>query len=157
MFSALVQCFLFPQHSGKTGKLQHMCNRPVSLYNMQACVISALRRSPWGSTQNHTLFALLHNNSVSFLDLSLFSHHSPSLKPTMLNLCAHSYPSHFSFLITQSHWQSHFLVLTGRIFPNKQWLSGITGKCIMLSNKQGSFSFKLCQFTQFSFSLYFNV
>lgn len=87
MFSALVQYFLFPQYSEKAGKLQHMCNRPVSLYNTQACVISALRGSPWGSTQNHTLSALLHNQECLFLlDLFLLSHHLPVLKVTMLNL-----------------------------------------------------------------------
>lgn len=109
MFSALVQYFLFPQYSEKAGKLQHMCNRPISMYNTQACVISALRRSPWGSTQNHTLSALLHKQQCLFLlDLFLLSHHSPFLKITMLNPSAHSSASHFLFPITQTYCHSSF-------------------------------------------------
>lgn len=104
MFSALVQYFLFPQYSEKVGKLQHMCNRPVSLFSTQACVISALHRSPWGSTQNHTLSALLHNQQCLFLlDLFLLSHHSSFLKHTLLNPLAHSSASHFLFPFPQSH------------------------------------------------------
>lgn len=81
MFSALVQYFLFPQYSEKAGKLQHMCNKPLSLYNTQACVIFALDRSPWGSTQNHTLSPLLHNQQCLFLlDLFLLSHRSHLLE-----------------------------------------------------------------------------
>lgn len=101
MFSALVQYFLFPQYSQKVGKLQHMCNRPISLFNTQACVISALHRSSWGSTQNHTLSALLHNQQCLFLlDLFLLSHHSSFLKHTLI---ARSSVSHFLFSFPQSH------------------------------------------------------
>lgn len=82
MFSAFIPYSLFPQYSEKTRKLQHMCKRPISLYNTQASVISALYRSPWGSTQNHTLSALLHNQQCLFLlDVFLLSHHSPFIKP----------------------------------------------------------------------------
>lgn len=109
MLSALVQYFLFPQYSEKAGKLQHMCNRPISLYNTQACVISALRRSPWGSTQNHTLSALLHNEQcLSLLDLFLLSHHSPFFKITKLNPLAPSSASHFLFSITQTQCHRSF-------------------------------------------------
>lgn len=146
MFSALVQYFLFPQYSEKAGKLQHMCNKPISLYNTQACVISALHRSPWGSTQNHTLSVLLHNQQCLFLlDLFLLSHHSPLLSSTS------------QFCSLTSH--SILLMLTGTIIFGglpagfTQILSdcqGITGKCWMYFSKQaritiGHISFKLGQ------------
>ena len=132
MFSALVQYFLFPQYSEKAGKLQHMCNRPLSLYNTQACVISALHRSPWGSKQNHTLSALLHNQQCLFLlDLFLLSHHSPFLKPTMLNPSVQSSASHFSFPITQTHWHSHFGGLPAGFTRINSDCQEITGKCRM--------------------------
>lgn len=128
MFSALVQYFLFPQYSEKAGKLQHMCNRPISLYKTQACVISALHRSPWGSTQNHTLSALLHNQQCLFL-LDLFPPFSPFSSPqkalyVTVTLSACSSASHFSFSISQTHWALSSLRLTSRIYMHKQWLSG---------------------------------
>lgn len=53
--------------------------KAVSLYNTQACVISAPHRSPWGSDAQPTARSL-HSctiNSVSFpLIFSLFSHRS---------------------------------------------------------------------------------
>lgn len=115
MFSALALYFRFPQYSERAGKLQHMCNRPISLYDTQACVISALCRSPWGSAQNRTLSALLHNQHGLFLlDLFLLSHHSSFLKLTMLNPTAH-----FLLPVPQTHWCSP----TCRIYSNKQWPS----------------------------------
>lgn len=141
MFSALVQYFLFPQYSEKAGKLQHMCNRPISLYNTLACVISALHRSPWGSTQNHTLSALLHNQQCLFLlDLFLLSHHSPFLKLNLLNLAVHSSASHFSFCIAQTHWQIHFWGLPARFTRINNDCQGITGTCRMYFNKQAHFT-----------------
>lgn len=132
MFSALVQYFLFPQYSEKAGKLQHMCNKPISLYNTQACVISALHRSPWGSTQNHTLSALLHNQQCLFLlDLFFLSHHSPFLKPTIFNPSAHSSAFHFSFSITQTHWHRYFWGLPAGFSRINSDCQGITGKCRM--------------------------
>lgn len=107
MFSALLQYFLFPQYSEKDGKLQHMCNRPISLYETQACVISALHRSPWGLTQNHTLSEFLHNQQcLLLLDLFLPSHHSLFLKHTKSLHC--SFTFYFSFSISQAHCHWNF-------------------------------------------------
>lgn len=57
--------FLFPQHPEKVGKLRHMCNRPISLYNTQTPVFSALQEPLGLSREPHT-FSTLTQSIVSF-------------------------------------------------------------------------------------------